>query len=484
MMITAAAGISFAAADARADVAPPSGGSSGGADNSSTGTAQLKFEYTKGLDTSISTPDLGFTKTILGQTVTATVKAAIHIDPVKNGGPLYSVDMPKGAIVEASWGGDKKIVLKAANGAQTDGTMSVRHTLSPDLTATLGVGSIKTTINYDATKLLQLLQAKAGTNARFNYDSKGSQQFAPWGFNKVDTKLSAPDLNGAELFTLGLDKFPELISNNFEGEIGVRAVTAPTFSYKTTKVMLGGAPDAISANGGEVVVAAEDGDFLETMATVEGEVSVAGNMTIQPFLQITKAPIIGNITIDVPINAYSKAYTTPAQKVQFQAVTVHIPLPNVHAPKDGVDLGAVKANGSATKTVTIENSGEKAATVSFKSSDPHFTVPTGSMTIEPKGKYELAVKFSADNAGPALTEISVMSNDPDSPVQTFKVGANGADVGGKAGEADGPGNKPEGDSGCGCKTAGGTSSLPSWAGYGLVGLGAIVFVRRRRNAAK
>lgn len=483
MMITAAAGISFAAADARADVAPPADDGTGagkGLEGSSTGVAALKYEYDKGLDTSIDTGFHGFSKA----GVTAEVRAVVKIDPVKNGGPLYTVDMPKGAIVQANWAGDKKIVLTVANGEQTDGTVSVRHTLTPSLDLKLGAFGVNATISYDANKLLTLLQQKLGTQARFNYDSKASQQFAPWGFNKVDTKLTAPNLDGAELFSLDIGSMPELISKNFDGDLGVRAVTDPTFTYQTTKVVLGGADGAISANGGQVTMDAADGDFLETMATVEGQLTVAGGMKIQPFIHLTKVPALGTVSIDIPITAFAKDYTVPAQKVQFQAVTVHIPLPNVHAPKDGVDLGSVKANGSATKTVTIENSGEQPATVKFTSSDSHFSVTNETVTIQSKGSYDLAVKFAPDNAGPALSEIHVLSNDPDSPDQIFKIGANGADVSSKEGDGDLPDSKPGADSGCGCKTAAGTSSLPSWAGYGLLGLGAIVFVRRRRDAKR
>src|SRR4051812_47112128 len=116
LMMALAAGVSFAATEARADVADPS------APNTSVGTAKFKYDYTKGLDTTIDSGWLGPSA--------VQVKAVVAIDPVKNGGPLFTVDMPKGAVVEASWTGDKKIILKAVNGAQTDGTVTVRHTLT------------------------------------------------------------------------------------------------------------------------------------------------------------------------------------------------------------------------------------------------------------------------------------------------------------------------------------------------------------------
>jgi MYXO-CTERM domain-containing protein len=470
MMMAATTGITFAASQAHADTAGATGGT-----NSSTGSAALKFDMAQGLDTSI---DTGF----LGPNV-AQIRALIKIDPVKDGGPLYSVKMPKGAVVEASWAGDKKITLKAANGSQTDGTVTVRHTLTPSLELKVAAFGLTASFNFDASKLVNKIPG-----AKFAYDSKATQAFAPWGFTAVDTKLSAPDLANSVLFSETFSNLAEIVTGdpldpaNWAGNIGVRAATKPTFSYKTTKVMLSGSNTPITAGSGEAVMDASDGDYMDVMAQVEGEMKVAGTMDIQPFVAMQKA--FGyNFTTTVAINAYSKAYTVPTQKVAYQSTMVHIPLPNVHVPGDGIDLGAVKAGGSAKKTVTIENSGEMAATMSFKSADPFVSVPSGSITVAPKSKYELVLTASAPNAGALLTEITVLSNDPDSPEQKFKVGANGADVGGKnEGSASLPGS-PSADAGCGCKTAGTTTGTGGWAGIGLLALGITVAARRRRNAA-
>jgi len=472
MMMVAATGVTFAASQAHADTAGATGGQ-----NSSTGTAALKFDMAQGLDTSI---DTGF----LGPAV-AQVRAVVKIDPVKDGGPLYTVDMPKGAVVEASWAGDKKITVKTANGSQTDGTVKVRHTLTPSLELKVSAFGLTAQFGFDASKLVNKIPG-----AKFAYDSKQTQAFAPWGFTKVDTKLSSPDLANSVLFSETFANIYDIVSGDpldptkWDGNIGVRAATKPTFSYKTTKVMLSGSNTPITTGAGESVMDATDGDFMELMAQVEGTMDVAGTMDIQPFVSMSK--VFGyNFSTTIGINAYSKAYTVPTSKVAFQSTIVHIPLPNVHAPKEGVDLGDVKAGGSATKTVTIENTGEMAATMNFKSSDPQFSVPGGSITVAPKSKYDLQVKFSSANAGAAASDITVLSNDPDSPEQMFKIGANGADVGAPEGgdSKDGlPGSAPAADSGCGCKTAGTTTSTGGWAGIGLLGLGIAVAARRRRSS--
>jgi len=153
---------------------------------------------------------------------------------------------------------------------------------------------------------------------------------------------------------------------------------------------------------------------------------------------------------------------------------------------NGIDLGSVKPGGSATKTVVVENSGEMAAVMTFKSDNPFVEVPGDSITIAPKSKYELQLKAAPQTAGAFVAEITVASNDPDSPNQTFKIGANGADVGGDSGSKDDslPGTGAAADSGCGCKTAGTTTSTGGWAGIGLLALGITVAARRRRNGSQ
>jgi len=473
MMMAVTAGVSLATAQAHAgDVDTGSSGSpKASGPNTSTGSAAIKYEHNKGLPTSIET---GFKGPSWGQ-----VNVGVKLDPVVNGGPLFSVDMPKGALVEASWSNDKKIVLKAQTGTQTDGLVSVRHTLTPSIDFKFSGFGLNATFSYDATKLVNKIPG-----ARFNFDSKAQQPFAPWGFAQVDTKLNAPDLDKATLFSMNMDQLPDLIANNVVGNFGIKATTKPTFSYKTTKIVMSGVDGEIKDASGELTVPAVDGDFMEIMAAVEGEMSVKGGISIHPFVHVDKIGTY-NISTDLGIDAYTVDYTVPATKTPFQTTLVHIPMPNVHAPSKGVDIGMVKVGGQATKTVEIENTGEKEATMTFQSSDPAFSVTSETITVAAKSKYELTIKFSPDSAAAASADIKVLSSDADSPEQSFKVGANGADVGAdKDGEEDA--NLPKGpaaDSGCGCKAAGTTSSsVPSWAGLGLAGLGAVVMFRRRRSA--
>ncbi len=460
-MMAIAGGMTLAAAEAHA--------ATGTGVNTSVGNVSLKYEHTKGMNTSIQTGFLGpsFAK----------INVGMKIDPVANNGPLFVIDMPRGAQVLASWGNDKRIVLSAQNGNPIDGLVKVRHTLTPSVDFKFSGFGLNATFSYNANDLLNKIPG-----AKFNFDSQATQQFAPWGFAPVETKLNAPDVQNAVLFSMNMNVLPDMISNNVTGTFGVRATTKPTFTYKTTKIALSGVADAITAAGAEVSVDAVDGDYMDVMTAVEGEMNVKGALAIQPFVHIDTVLQEYNLNTDFGISVLNFDYTVPNEKVNFQTVLVHIPLPNVKVPSRNIDLGDVSSGDEKSKTVSIENTGEKEAVMTFKSSDSQFSVPGDTITVPPKSKYDLKVKFSPSSEGAASSDITVSSSDPDSPEQTFKIGANGADLGPNAEQEEEDLPTGAADSGCGCKTAGSSSSsVPSWAGLGLAGLGAVVLFRRRRT---
>lgn len=427
----------------------------------STGAAALRYQETRSLPTSIET---GF----MGPKDIAQIKVGIAIDPVKAGGPLYSVDMPRGALIEANWGTDRRILLKTQTGLTNDGMVTVHHTLTP--TVTLIIPPLGLDFTYGGSALLNKLPG-----AQWDYDARGSQTFAPWGFVPVDMTLSTAAANSAtrKVFELDAGKIVELFDNEISGKVGVKANANPTFSYKTRKVTLGGIGDAITNESGEVSVPAVDGDFMEVTASVEGEMTVRGSIGVEPYFELDGIPGFG--TASLGLTVYRADFETPTTAVPFQGAIVHIPLPNVHPAKKAVDLGFVGSGDRTSKTVVIENSGEKDAVMTFKSGDDRFDVPGQTITVPAKSSYDLEITFSSSDPQPASTEIKILSNDADSPEQIIRVGANGADVGDEDGTSG-----PKGDDGCGCKAAG-ASGVPSWAGFGLLGLLSAVTMKRRRR---
>jgi MYXO-CTERM domain-containing protein len=439
-------------------------------DRCAQGTTTLHFEGKDRLATSI---DSGY----FPSSGPLQARAYLAIDPVKGGGPVYTIDMPRGAIVEASWPDTENLSLKVASGSQTDGTFKVQHTLTPNVEIKVSVLGISASYNLDATRFLNYIPG-----AKFNYNSLGVQQFAPWGFAGVSTTVTGPDLANSRLFAMDFEDLPlpDIIQDNLQGTFSVNATTRPTFTYKTTKVTM--ANSAITTEAGEAKVRLVDGDFMDVPAAVEGELTFKGNLDFSLAVEIRN--IRGsNVNLTLPFKVFSQAYDSgkTAIKVVYPNTLVHIPLPNVKVPSSSVDLGAQKGTAAVEKTVQIANTGELGASLSFESSDPQFIVPSGQIKTGPASRYDLKIGFKG-NGGPATAKITVKSNDPDSPRQEFTVTANGAGAGkdGEDGDGtkDGPGNQAA--DGCGCRTAGTTA--PEYAGFGLLGLGVAAFVRRRRSS--
>jgi MYXO-CTERM domain-containing protein len=437
----------------------------------STGTTSLHFEAKDRLMTTIDTGWWPSSSPLQ-------VRANVAIDPVKGGGPVYSVDMPRGAIVEASWPDTENLTLKVASGSQTDGTFKVQHTLTPNLGVKVNVFGASFEYNLDATRFLNYIPG-----AKFNYNSLGVAQFAPWGFAPVSATVSGPDLANSRLFAMDFEDLPlpDIINDNLQGTFSVNATTRPTFTYKTTKVTLGG--QTITTESGEAKVRIVDGDFMEVPATVEGELTFKGSLDFS--IAVTVSNIRGsNVNLTLPFKVFSYDYDSgkTAVKVAYPASIVHIPLPNVKVPTTSVDLGFQKGSAAIEKTVQIANTGEMGATLSFESSDPQFIVPSGQQQTGPASRYDLKIGFKG-NGGPATAKITVKSNDPDSPTQEFTVTANGAKADGKGEDSkDAPTAENQSSEGCGCRTV--NAGASDYAGYALLGLGVAAVVRRRRRDSK
>jgi MYXO-CTERM domain-containing protein len=427
--------------------------------NRSSGAAQLRYSETKSFPTDIDTGFIG--------PEWAKIRVGLDIAPVTPGSPLYTIDMPRGALIEANWGSDRRILLKASSGNINDGLLSVRHTVAP--TVSLTIPSVSLSVSYNAGSLVNKLPG-----AQWDYDSRAQQSFMPWGFQPIALSLSAVNAGptGRTLFSMDTGELFEFRDKSITGRFGVNANAQPTFSYKTTKIAIAGADGAIMSNTGELSVNAIDGDYMEVMTTVEGEMIITGNIGVAPFFELNGVPVVDRVILEATV--LRKDFVTPSSLVQFPPAIVHIPMPNVHVPSRGVDVGYAKGGATASKRVRIDNTGEKDAVMTFKSSDRQFSVPSETVTVAAKSSYDVVVRFNPESDSAASADITVRSNDADAPEQRFRVGGNGADVG------DGE-NKPEGQDGCGCKTAGAPSSLPAGAGFGLFGLASLVLARRRRR---
>lgn len=437
-----------------------------GAPNCSFGSTALHAEIKERLGTEIDSGwmDKGQIK----------VRTRFTIDPVA-GDPLLKVDMPKGATVVASWNEAGYVNLRPVTGEGAEGTADVHFTLVPSLEANIyGIG-----VSYNATELVNMVPGAA-----FNYDAKGSAPLSPWGFAGASVTTPAPALDKSTIFGLPFSTLG-VPANIAEGTLSIQAATKPTFKYTTKEVRLDGV--GVTTEDGVAKVPVSDADALDVVAIVNGELSFSGTLDVRPVVKVDTVagyPTFGLVKFS--FSAVSKAYSGAPAVMNFAPTTIHIPLPNVKVPATPLGMGDVRAGDQAEQTVTIDSTGEMDGVMKFESSDPQFIVPSGEVRVPSKGNYQLKVGFKPNSDGPASATITVRSNDPDAPEQTFRVAANGASLEGD-GDESGPGGRNNGPVPAldpieseGCSFAPSRAPTSAFSAIGL-GLAVAMIARRRRR---
>jgi MYXO-CTERM domain-containing protein len=434
----------------------------------SVGSAALKAEIKNQLPTTIDSGlmDKGLIK----------IRTRFTIDPV-GGEPLLAIDMPKGALVQASWSEKGFVVVKPVAQQGVQGTMKVHYTLTPSLEASIyGIG-----VNYNASQLINKIPG-----AKFNYDAKAETSILPWGFQAAALKVPAPALDQSTIFSIPFSEIG-VDSGIVTGTLSIQAAANPTFNYVTKDVRLDSG--SVTTADGSAKLAIGDDDFLDVNAAVAGELTLGGTLDVRPIIKVDTVdgyPTFGLVKFG--FNAVSRPIGGGApMPVSFEQTQIHIPLPNVKVPSATLAMGSVKAGQKAEKSVTIDSTGELGGTLKFESSDPQFIVPSGEVRVAAKSKHDLKVVFKPSSDGAASATITVRSNDPGSPEQTFRVAANGASLDPKGEDGD-DGKQPGGimeleppPAADGCSTAAvGTGSTSGYAAV-LIGLGLAVASRRRRS---
>mgnify|MGYP001475721132 CR=1 FL=1 len=400
----------------------------------------------------------------------AKVRTRVTIEP-PNGRPLATVEMPAGAVVEATWPEKGFLTLRPISREGAIARMNVEYTLAPTVDAEiLGIQ-----LNLPAADLVNQLPGAA-----FDYRSQGESPFAPWGFGGVIVQPAGPPLRSSTLFSVGFDKVG-ISAGAFEGALAIQATATPSFVYRTKEIRLDSG--VVATEGGSAKIPVRDEDALDLNALVVGSVSVTGDVEIRPVLRIDTIagrPTFGLLELDFDGVSRPIVETEP-QPVVFQSSTIHVPLPNVKVPTTPVGLGNVGSGQKAEKKISIANTGELGGVVTFDSSNPEFVVPGGPISIAPKGKYDLKVVFKPKSDAPASTTITVKSNDPDSPEQTIRIAANGAVLGDEDGDpTSADGDEQQASDGCACDLASAPRRSPLGGAAFAVLLGLALAGRRRR----
>ncbi|MGE0326507.1 MAG: choice-of-anchor D domain-containing protein [Polyangiaceae bacterium] len=429
------------------------------------------------------------------------VRAQIAFDPVGGGEgstPLFVIDMPKDATVQATWPTTDAFEISLKPVTTPSASFKVTHTMTPEFGIYLDLDSLigvlgKTEINLNATDLIDLLPG-----SQFNYVATKSTTFTPWGFDPVTLNVAGTDLENSKLFAVTFEQLGSLVGSGgfndvIEGSFSFNARTDTDFVYQTTSVQIVGATAPITSPTGTTQIPMTDANYLEFAVVPQGTLNYAGDLEMLPVINIKSIAGFG-ITLNFPISVGLKfPYLADEQVVNFPTQLVHIPLPNVFVPSSFVDFGAVDTGNKVDKKVVLDNTGELGATLEFSSSDPQFT--TGGITstqVGPEQTYDLSVSFRPTKPGQQKATITVKSNDPDSPEQTFDVIGYGQgealpeDPGNTGGSGGGGGFTPTGgntteDSGCGCRVPQGTNGSSA---AGLLAMAGLAMLRRRRKQSK
>ncbi|MCB9589559.1 MAG: choice-of-anchor D domain-containing protein [Polyangiaceae bacterium] len=427
------------------------------------------------------------------------ITARMAFDPIGGGEsatPLFKVEMPKEATLQAEWPTTDYFEISLKPATTAAGKFTVTHTITPEFglfmnLSVIGLG--KTEVVIDATDLVNLLPG-----AKFNYTASGTTSFKPWAFDPVMVNVAGKDLANSQLFAITFQQLGELVgSGSFQdvitGSFSFNATTDTDFVYQTTLIDVIGGLDVIDSETATTRIPMVDANYLEFTVVPQGTLTYTGTLGMKPVINVSSVAGIP-ISLHFPINVgLDFPYQSDPLKVTFPTEIVHIPLPNVFVPSSFVDFGAVDTGNKTDKKIVIDNTGELGATLEFSSSDPQFT--TGGVTstqVGPEQTYDLSVSFRPTKPGQQKATITVKSNDPDSPEQTFEVIGYGQgdplpeDPGNSGGAGGGGGFTPTGgntteDSGCGCRIPQGTNGSSA---AGLLAMAGLAMLRRRRKQSK
>lgn len=426
-------------------------------------------------------------------------RAQVALDP-QGQTPLYTIDMSKGTFLQVSWPTPDAFVVTLQPSTRKDATLNITHTITPEMGLYFNVLSFKFEISLDSTFLLNKLP-----NASFDYVARGNGSFEPWGFGGAQVNVKGNDLNNSRIIGITLKDLEGItgkdnITRVIDGGLYLNATTNSDFQYKTTLVKVSGGNGSITTQGGQTTYPMVDLDALDLNVSVQGTLSYDGTIDFKPVITITSIAGIG-VNLNLPLDFATLAVPYGGKQdvpVSFNAVTYHVPLPNLYVEAQGsfIDFGRQDTGKRVMQQVGMENTGELTAVIKDAyCDDPQFTISSRPGTLGTDENATITVNFRATRAGSHESRCTVVSNDPDSPEQSFDVlgfgvGATlpddqpgGAGAGGGGGSGGGFNEDAFDDSAdvgsCGCRTApsGGTSagSLAALALAGVLGL------RRRRQ---
>jgi HYDIN/CFA65/VesB-like, Ig-like domain len=319
---------------------------------------------------------------------------------------------------------------------------------------------------------------------KVDFEMKASQEFSPWGFAPgVSATGSSNALKVFEVNLLSLAGIPSQIS---KGGVALDVKGDLTATYVTDRIRIepsqpGDLP--IESEDGTTRRAFPGGAFVEYNVWPEGHVDYDGTLHLIPTFFVT---VLGK-SFDLPLVDLPVSFDIGTQDFVFDAVRVHVPLPDFDDVPATLDFGTVGVGQSRKLAFDLSNIGEaKGRATGFvdSSGSDGFALPTPELTVASMQTASYSVAFAPTKPGKLESKLTLVTNDPDERFITVML--IGTAIAGASGSPDGGSdvvraNDQSGDdAGCACRLS---ERRESRGGPLLLGLGlALALARRRRRS--
>ncbi len=324
---------------------------------------------------------------------------------------------------------------------------------------------------------------------QFDFQVEAETPFDPWAFGGVTVGGSSSEA------TLAQVSATDFIGVNIPGldggfELNVKMDLDATYRTEQIRVL---DPEGMLVAGGAIL--SETPPITSALypggPSVEYDVQPVGAVVYDGVLHLIPAFYIETIGPDfsIPIADIPIPFSIEQKNWLFDAVRVHVPLPDVALPGDpeaptgqgefalgpALDFGDVAVGSSAAVMVDIHNFGEAPLVGGLAADDPAFQPAASALTVGPGAKATVEVSFLPTSAGEITATLVLASNDPDEPSREITLRGNAIGGGAEDPAADPPVEEARLDDGCDCRQAGSRSD--AWGIFGL--LGAAALLRRR-----
>lgn len=321
---------------------------------------------------------------------------------------------------------------------------------------------------------------------QIDFQVKADQVFDAWGWAPgVTATDSTEPVNLAMVDLIGL----AIPIPGLEGGFALDVALDLEVTYVTDRIVIEDAGDGEAVAGGAL-----DGPSQETLADYAGgpavtyDVRPEGRVTYDTTLHLIPSlyiEVLGNTQTmplaDIPVNL-------PSAEVDwvFDPARVRVPLPDIVAATEPVELGTVTLGDQAVIVFPVTNDGEMPLYVTAAVGGD-FAVASDEQVIAPGDTLDLELTFAPASTGTQAKPLVLVSNDPDTPSVAVTLRGTGVEEGGSLPPSGSDEPAPPSladtqiDAGCACRTgAGRDPSTP--LGHAAWLFAALALATRRRPA--